>query len=84
MQQAVGGDDVVEGLGLALGVDGTAHISQVAELSLPESSRAVTVESISIGSLSDLLEFNIKLSVQSYVFSLAFPDFWYEYLSFGI
>ena len=31
MQQAVGGDDVVEGLGLALGVDGAAHIGQVAE-----------------------------------------------------
>lgn len=31
MQQAVGGDDVVEGLGLALGVDGAAHVSQVAE-----------------------------------------------------
>ena len=26
MQQAVGGDDVVEGLGLALGVDGAAHV----------------------------------------------------------
>ena len=31
MQQAVGGDDVVEGLGLALGVDGAAHVGQVAE-----------------------------------------------------
>ena len=47
MQQTVGGDDVVEGLGLALCINGAAHIGQVAELSLPESSRAVTVESIS-------------------------------------
>ena len=31
MQQAVGGDDVVEGLGLALGIDGAAHVCQVAE-----------------------------------------------------
>ena len=26
MQQTVGGDDVVEGLGLALGVDGAVHV----------------------------------------------------------
>ena len=29
MQQAVGGDDVVEGLGLALGIYGAAHVCQV-------------------------------------------------------
>ena len=47
MQQTIGGDDVVEGFGFALCIDGAAHVGQVAELSLPESSRAVTVESIS-------------------------------------
>lgn len=31
MQQTVGGDDVVEGLGFALGIDGTTHVGQVAK-----------------------------------------------------
>ena len=29
MQQTVGGDDVVEGLGFALGIDGATHVGQV-------------------------------------------------------
>ena len=29
MQQTVGGDDVVEGLGFALGIDGSTHVGQV-------------------------------------------------------
>ena len=29
MQQTVGGDDVIEGLGFALGIDGTTHVGQV-------------------------------------------------------
>ena len=31
MQQTVGGDDVVEGLGFALGIDGATHVGQVAK-----------------------------------------------------
>ena len=31
MQQTVGGDDVVEGLGAALRVDGAAHVAEIAE-----------------------------------------------------
>ena len=31
MQQTVGGDDVVEGLGLALCINGATHVGQVAE-----------------------------------------------------
>ena len=29
MQQTVGGDDVIEGLGFALGIDGATHVGQV-------------------------------------------------------
>ena len=31
MQQTVGGDDVVEGLGFGLGIDGASHVGQVAK-----------------------------------------------------
>lgn len=31
MQQTVGGDDVIEGLGFALGIDGATHVGQVAK-----------------------------------------------------
>ena len=31
MQQTVGGDDVIEGLGFALGIDSATHVGQVAK-----------------------------------------------------
>ena len=31
MQQTVGGDDVIEGLDFALGIDGSTHVGQVAK-----------------------------------------------------
>ena len=31
MLQTIGGDDVVEGLGFALGIDGATHVGQVAK-----------------------------------------------------
>ena len=47
MQQTVGGDDVVEGLGFGLGIDGASHVGQVAK----------NVEGIE---LEDSLPFNIR------------------------
>ena len=56
MQQTVGGDDVIEGLGFALGIYGASHVGQVAK----------NVE-MSQGQAIDIMTYN-SYSLQYYSF----------------